>query len=367
MLMRRLYILFVAICFAAFPAMLRAEICSVPIFAVNNIHLDEKGETGTIARKKAIEKASKDAFALIIRRMLVPGQDQSQTLTALNASEFVDFIYITDENALAQRYIATIDICFNGPRMRAAFSQRGLIWSELLSPPVLLLPIWETPSGLRIWAHDVLWLDSWRQSEAETDSLLRFTILEPKLAIERQLSPEKLFAKDADYLKQAARSAGAQQLVWLYAGIDYSQASSILKMEAEFYDSDGGFLAPIIERQIIIDQQTELSLVFERFRKDTITAMAASWKNANLYVVDQQEALYIEVLPDSFKNWYEIQGIFKRLPIVTSLSVVHLQAGRGGVELTLSGSIDALKLAIRAEGYHIEVGKSGYILKFNSP
>ena len=104
---------------------------------VNGLQLDTTAVNGTLARKKALNQATADAFAIIKRRLLLAGQPAESQLDELTFADFIDFI--DSETALAQRYIAEIDICFDPVRLRNQFVKLDLLWSELFSSPVLLL------------------------------------------------------------------------------------------------------------------------------------------------------------------------------------------------------------------------------------
>ena len=152
------HITIMLLCLAFNGAVQAQDNCSADVYAVTNIHLDENATTGTLAREQAIKAATDKAYQKILRRILVPNQEGAAAMTALNAANFVDFIHIDNENALAQRYIADIDICFDAARMRAALIENNLEWAELITAPILLLPIWQDPSGVRVWTRNVLWL-----------------------------------------------------------------------------------------------------------------------------------------------------------------------------------------------------------------
>ena len=104
---------------------------------------------------RGLSQATADAFAIIKRRLLLPAQPAADQLDELAFADFIDFIHIGSETALAQRYIAEIDICFDPVRLRDQFIKSGLLWSELFSSPVLLLPVWQDPSGIRVWTRNV--------------------------------------------------------------------------------------------------------------------------------------------------------------------------------------------------------------------
>jgi len=119
----------------------------MPVYGVADIHLDENAATGTAAREKAIAAATAQAYQVILRRILLPGQPGEADMRALNGADFVDFIHIDNENALAQRYIADIDICFDAARIRSALMEKNLQWSELVTAPIYYCQSGKTRQG----------------------------------------------------------------------------------------------------------------------------------------------------------------------------------------------------------------------------
>ena len=312
------------LCLAFNGAVQAQDNCGAEVYAVTDIHLDENATTGMLAREQAIKAATEQAYQKILRRILVPNQDSAAAMAALNAANFVDFIHIDNENALAQRYIADIDICFDAARMRAALIENDLEWAEFITAPILLLPVWQDPSGVRVWTRNVLWLDSWRTLEMQRDSLVRTAFLEPDFVLERQLKGSLFLNEDIPTLQKAAKAAGAAQIVLLYAGLDYSAAQPALRMQAILFNQDGGKLGTIAETKLAMDGQTSMQIVFETFQMQVIDALETGWRQANLYVVGGGDDVFVEVGAASPASWYRAQEILAELPVVTSVSVHSL-------------------------------------------
>ena len=359
------HITIILLCLAFNGGVYAQDNCATQVYAVSDIHLDENAATGTLAREQAIASATDKAYQTILRRILLPGQRGASALYSLNGADFVDFIHIDNENALAQRYIADIDICFDAARMRAALIQNDLQWSELITAPILLLPIWQDPSGVRVWTRNVLWLDSWRDLELQSDSLVRTTFLTPDFVLERQLKGSLFLLEDSQTLQKAANAAGAVQTVLLYAGLDYSASQPVLKLQARLFDADGQPLTTIAETQIDMNGNTSMQLSFEDFQKTVIDALENSWRAANLYVVGGRDEIFIEVGASSPKSWYRAQKVLADLPVVTALSVHSLTTQKGVLKLQLSGPVEALQMAIRASGYRLDVSDTAYQLRVN--
>ena len=358
--------IFMAICLALSTSLVQAETCTSPAFAVNGLQLDTTAVDGTLARKKALSQATADAFAVIKRRLLLPTQPAAVQLDELTFADFIDFIHIESETALAQRYIAEIDICFDPVRLRDQFIKSGLLWSELFSSPVLLLPVWQDPSGIRVWTRNVAWLDVWRQMDAQDDQLLRFTILTPDLALERRLPPERIRNYDSSILASSAAAAGAQQIAVLFAGLEYTGEVPKLIMKADLFDVDGKFLSEISAVETVLNGRTNMPEAFSYFREDFITTLSGIWQQKNLYTLEDRADIHVELPVSNLQGWYRLRTLLSELPIVQSLSVVKLTSSSGLLKLSLSGSVEALQMAVRSIGYRLEVTGAVYQLKLDT-
>ena len=357
--------IFMAICLALSTSLVRAETCTIPAFAVNGLQLDTTAVDGTLARKRALSQATKDAFAIIKRRLLLPSQPAAEQLDDLAFADFIDFIHIESETALAQRYIAEIDICFDPVRVRDQFIKFDLRWSELFSSPVLLLPVWQDPSGTRVWARNVAWLDVWRQMDDQDDQLLRFTILMPDLALERRLPPERIRDFDTSILALSAAAAEAQQVAVLFAGLEYTSDVPKLIMKADLFDADGNFLSEISAVETNMNGRTNLSEAFSYFREDFIATLSGVWRQKNMYMLEDRADIHVELPVSDLQSWYRLRTLLSELPIVQSLSVVKLTSSSGLLKLSLSGSVEALQMAVRSIGYRLEATGSVYQLKLD--
>ena len=361
----RCHTIVMAFCLALSVSLARAETCPNPAFAVNGLHLDTQGVDGTLARKAALEQATAEAFQIVTNRLLLTDQPAANQLTELTAEDFIDFVHISSETALAQRYIADIDICFDPVRMRDQFIQRNLSWSELFSSPILLLPVWQDPSGIRVWARNITWLDVWRDIGESDNQLLRLKTLSPDLALERRLPHEQIKDHQSDIMALSAKAAGAQQLAVLYAGLDYTRSPPMLIIKAELFDADGVFLSEINAVEIEMNGRTNLPEAFDLFRQTFITTLSDTWQRANLYKVDDRADIHVELPVNSLEMWYRLRTLLADLPIVQSITVLRLTSRSGVLKLKLSGSVEALQMAVRSTGYRLQANGDVYQLTVN--
>lgn len=338
------------------------EDCSARAFLIPSVVIDATGTTGTQARRSGIDAAIQTAFNQLVDRLVLPGQNDVQ-LDSEAVDRFVDFIRISSENALPRRYIAEVDICFDATRIRAAFVAAGLSWSELTSPPVLLLPVWQEPAGVRVWARNISWLDGWQQFKADENSLVEFTMLTPNLELERQLSALAIVSQDAEILKQAATAAQALQVAWIYAGLDYSSAVPELVLEATLFDSEGNNLGNLLSERQKLDGLFNMQLGFDEFRERITSEITQRWKQANIYQLAEQNEITITVTVNDLRGWQNIQRVLTSQNIVNSLMPVSLNANQGVLKAQLSAPVESLQLSIKSLGFVLEAGENSYIMR----
>ena len=105
--------------------------CAEPVFGVSNISIDQRAENASIAREIGVRKAAEQAFSTVLDRILLTNDARLEFMTLHDLDDFSDFIHIVEENSLDQRYIATLDFCFDAARLRQAMITAQLSWSEL--------------------------------------------------------------------------------------------------------------------------------------------------------------------------------------------------------------------------------------------
>ena len=153
------------------PALAANNRCNEPIFGVAGVRIDQRAENASKARDMGIRSAAERAFAIVLDRLLPTADGQAQFMAAHDLDNFSDFTHIVEENNLEQRYIATLDFCFDAARLRQAMIVAGLQWSELQSPPILVVPVWKGPDGARAWYRDNKWLAGWWDAVASYSGL----------------------------------------------------------------------------------------------------------------------------------------------------------------------------------------------------
>ena len=329
------------------PAMAMNSWCTEPVFGVSNISIDQRAETASIARDIGVRKAAEQAFSTVLNRVLLTNDARLKFMTLHDLDDFSDFVRIVEENNLDRRYIATLDFCFDAARLRRAMITAQLSWSELQSPPILVIPIWNGPDGARAWQKDNQWIAGWWDAVAAYDGLLSFRQLERNLINERQFRGEDLILANPAKLRNAASLVRAEQVLLVIASLDYEGAKPLVTITARLYNKTGEMITDIL----FSDQKTLENFTvndLDIMRRKIIDKMDESWQMANL--INDSETDYITVfLPvTSLKEWTKRLSALDEIAMIQSYDIITLNTWGGQLYLRLAGSRKALQNALSA-------------------
>ena len=133
-----------------------------------------------------------------------------------------------------------------------------------------------------------------------------------------------------------------------------------------YFDVDGKFLSEISAVETDMNGRTNMPEAFSYFREDFITSLSGIWQQKNLYTLEDRADIHVELPVSNLQSWYRLRLLLSELPIVQSLSVVKLTSSSGLLKLSLSGSVEALQMAVRSIGYRLEVAGAVYQLKLDT-
>ena len=327
------------------PALAANNRCNEPIFGVAGVRIDQRAENASKARDVGIRNAAERAFAIVLDRLLPTAEGQAQFMAEHDLDEFSDFTHIVEENNLEQRYIATLDFCFDAARLRQAMIAAGLQWSELQSPPILVVPVWKGPDGARAWYRDNKWLAGWWDAVASYNGLLSLRQLDRNLINERQFRGEDLADANSVKLAAAASLVKAEQIMVVMAALDYDGSKPVITITARLFDKNGQLLTDILYGdQMILTNLDQDGL--DEMRRKIIAKMDSSWHMANL--IDGAVADYLTVfMPvSSVKDWTMRLTALNEVAVVQSYDILSLDTNGGQVVLRLVGSREALGNAL---------------------
>ena len=334
------------------------EQCPAPQFGVEAIAIDRSESTAEEAQSLGIQQAARIGFQRVLLRLLRDNAAASAFIEGHEPDQFVDFYHIAKENSLEGRYIAELDYCFQAQRLRAALRAADLQWAELISPRILVLPVWLAPDGARAWQADNAWLAGWRDAVAKADGLVDFTLLAPTIINERSLRAEDIVAADPATLRRAATVAGAEQIMLVIAQLDYVGSKQVLTVDGTLFTDKAEeltVLAKMVDRPVF----DNLDLQLDYARMHILGELETGWHRANIIQGGEVREITVEVPVASLRDWAARLDAFASLAVIDSYVVRQLDMRGGLVTLNMVGSDAAISNALATRNLRLRRRDNG--------
>ena len=133
-------------------------------FTVRDVQVSKTASTGVAAQEAAIRDARDQALAYLFRR-LTPASYHNR-LPQLRASEVDSMVISTDiqdEQVTATAYTGTMALTFSPDAVRQALEERNIPYTDRVSPPLIVVPVFDRAGALQLWEIPNAWDSAWRQ------------------------------------------------------------------------------------------------------------------------------------------------------------------------------------------------------------
>ena len=336
--------------------------CISPAFAVQNVTIDEISDTGTQARENGISKASVHAFERVLKRLLISKEDVSEIISKVEPPDYLSYLHIHNETTLARRYLGEIDFCFDAREVRSLFRRKGLTWAELVSPPIVTIPIWKEASGAVVWNENNNWLNSWSEHSKSYNGLLSFVSIKPNIKIQRRLKEEAIFAEDQEILKLAIQAVKASQLLIVSAEIDHNTTVPILRFSSRLFDDNAKLITTLKNEVHELNGTKNLAVLFEEFQYSLISELEKFWKQKNQISPQTDFVLIARIFVESLSNWRDLKKTLSSMPIVRKINPISLSDSNGIIRITISGDVAQFTTNLNSLGYKLTEKQDIFLL-----
>lgn len=288
-------------------------------FSVRGIAVDASAESAAAARPLALAEGQRRAFAQLLRRLTLPddhGRLPRPSEAILN--DTVAGFGIDEERTSATRYIAKITVQFRADGIRRLLQEARIPYSETTSRPVLVVPVWQTAEGVRIWEAGNPWREAW-QRRPEGDSLVPLSIA-PATSDGGGPSLERLLG-NPDELQGMMRKGGFDDALVLTATLQQAEPGN---MRIDLYVHHQGAAAFLngLETMTVTggtQEETLLTAALELTRR-----IEARWKYATVIDLEKQGQISAMAAFGSLAEWTKLRAALGAVPTLRKVEVLQL-------------------------------------------
>ncbi len=339
-------------------------------YTVRDISINKVGATGLQARELGLIEARQAAFGHLYARLVPQAYASSRpNLTPPEMDGLVASVDIVQERTTATAYNAELAITFSQPRVRQLLTARRIPFTDRVSPPLLLLPIYEWAGARQLWEVPNPWHSAW--SERVGANGLTTTVMARGSAEEQlQLSADQALSGDSPGLQHLANAYGASGAVVALGKfrVDPRTGKPMLEVSMRGY---GAAPAGPITQSFSGNAGGRAGLAAEQLTRTAAEAMATAlseaWKTDNLRRPDVAGGNSVRIsVPLTYIGDYA--NALRRISEVKTLNsavLARLSARVAEFQLSFSSNLEQVRREFDQYGMRLVQQPSGWVLQIN--
>ncbi len=313
------------------------------IFIVDNIIVDEKAYTSSLARTEGIEKAQEKALYELFMR-LIPSDyhDKLPILSRKDAIDHVKDFSVYDEKTSTNRYSANLIVRFHPDNVRATLRFSNIPFAEVKSKPALIIPVF-SPSPLSdriLWGTPNPWRKAW-DIHYEKNGLLEKILPYGDLKDMSELTIEDISVSDFERITNWAERYNTDNIVITYGYILSNGLNKSLRVELYFL-MDLYQLVFDIE----LEDNTDTDEIFSIGVRQAWEVIKDRWKNNNILQYNISGDILVSIPIDTHDDWVSLDKRIKSVPLVDDVYIRSITKNLVEISIKFLGNQDQLMLAL---------------------
>lgn len=322
-------ILVLALLIALSPARaVRAAPVDSKMFSASGIQLDITAENSEKAREQALQEGQRHALMAVMSR-ITPDYvvEQLPELVPDNIVNFVQDMSVLNEKYSPVRYMATLEVRFNGDAVRDLLKSNGLPFVRTSGKPLLILPLYRRGSSPRLlWEEDNAWLRAWSNRTVES-YMIPLIVPMGDLQDTQMLTAEQVAKDDLPAALSLAKRYDAEGVLiaeLTRSGSNFNVSVRAMDETTASEINSFSFSVPLIKNT---------ATTYADAVRKVVERLERKWKEDQMVQFNNTTSLVVMVPVAGVAQWHVVKDRLSRVPIIGSYT---LQAARAGVlQLTI--------------------------------
>ncbi|MFP4126330.1 MAG: DUF2066 domain-containing protein [Alphaproteobacteria bacterium] len=316
-------------------------------YRVRDVEVEATAQDAVAARDRAIEQGQRRALEQLLERLTADG-DAPPDVRELPVADLVSSLEVLDETVGPTSYAATLEVAFDRGAVEELLDDRGIAYADLAAEPVVVVPLWETGSGLRLWEPDSAWKAAWDRA-LEPDGLVPFVVPLGDLQDLALLNPDQAARADRTALTALAERYGTDGVV--IARLEGSgEPGAPLEVTARRYgDTAGEPYRAVVRRGS--DESLEQSL--ERAVAEMQAAYDARFRERRAVERAPSERLVVTTAVRDLDDWGRVLRLLDGLAEVERAEVRRFSQAEATLELRVAGGRTRLEESLDRQGWRL--------------
>lgn len=317
-----------------------------PIFAVSGVAVDETAASASAARDIALAAGQRRAAQRVFQRLIIRADQRALPPIGDDiVARLVQNIEVADEKTSSTRYLATLTVAFKPDLVRDYLRAAGLRFSETVSRPRLVLPVFEAAGAINLWDPPNAWRDAWEARPVDPDTVVPLVLPEGDLQDIGSIGPIQALAAEARPIQTIAARYRVRDVVVAHATLvqDLAANRPIVHVSLRHVGPTSGAVS--IETFVGESRDRVDALLAEAVQR-TVERLEDEWKRDNYLRFDEPVRLSASVAIGTLSDWLEMRRRLGGAAVIQNVELASITRSDAQVVIHYLGGPEQLGLAL---------------------
>jgi len=315
------------------------------VYTVDNVTVDATDKTAAAAREVALAEGQMEATVRLLRRLTpVTHHRLLPELGPERVARLVASMEIQSEKRSSTRYLADLTFNFKQTDVRRLLRNLSIPFSETMSKPVLVLPVYEAAGATNLWDDPNPWRDAWRGMDP-MDRFVPLIVAAGDLTDVGLISVDQAVANDLERIAAIAKRYGVDDVVLVHAALIQDLAAGIPRLTVTVQR-----IGPTVDSTVIETFPGTSREAVDALLIDSAVAIAESieenWKRRTRLEFTDRGRLSVQVPLDNLNQWIDIRRRLKDAAVVERIEIREMTRQSALIVVHHFGDPTALGVAL---------------------
>lgn len=338
-------------------------------YTLENISVDVTEASALVARDKALGEGQRKALFTLLERLsnrpLSFWEISLRSLTEEDISNLVADFETTQEKSSPFRYMANLTYRFKKKAIDALLSKEGITPHDLITEPVLILPILKVGNTTYLWEDENLWRHLWHEGSLASSNIPLLVPLGDLEDIQSLEASQALKEDIAALNKISERYKATGGALVILANLTPDLTVSGLKdglplkchsVKLTILGGLSSFEGPWKPLEISSSSQESTRDLLDRALRDVLKSLNAAWDRNTLDHSMGRQDFSLNIRLSSQTDWFFIRNALTNLKnhhVILNFSPQKITAHSVTLLLSFRGDISALVPRFKKENLEL--------------
>ncbi len=323
-------------------------------YTVTDINVNRSAASGQQAREMGLAEAREAAFTHLFERLVPSAYHGARpNLPADQMDNLIQSVDVVREQVTATSYRADLTMSFSPPQVRAMLSRLRIPYTDRVSPPLLIVPVYEWAGARQLWEIPNPWHSAWVE-QAGSRGLISTVLAKGDAGEQLMLSADQAVSGDSPGLQRLAQTyqAGGAVVALGQLRVDPRNGRPVLDVTLQGYGAAPA--GPLKQR---FEGTAAAAMV---------DALADAWKAENLQRTDLgTNSLTVSVPLSYIGDYATALRMIGEVNALESATVSRISAREARFQLRYRSDLEQVRRAFSQYGMQLVQEPGGWVLRVN--